>query len=453
MVFPAARRVISVLAPSLPTKLLGMRVLSFVLLALVALACSSTSNQPAPAGDGGVDGGDLDAASPDSADAAPPPHYPAFTPAMAQIVDHKGGVIKSPKIVTVTWSIDPNEAYYQSFGDTITASDFWKTAVSEYGVGQGTSGGHVSIKTPPPSTMQDSDLDAYIATQVTNAPASGWPINDSDTIYMLMLPEQLKLTLGGNTECNSGVGGYHTETISNGNPVVYAIVGLECHTVYGEGVTQFATQVGSHELGEAATDPYPGSMPGYYGYDDAHWAFAPFLSYQYENGDACEFFGDSVASFTKPPFVLQRLWSNLSARTGHNPCVPNTDPYFSVTPLDMVDITIHDQSPASPNRKIVTKGYAMKVGQAASVDFGFYSDGPVPKWTVEAVEGSPVAFSQPSSPTLTMALQGKSGVDGDIGSVYITPNYPSPPQGTLVTLVSHGATAKHYMPFLIMATK
>lgn len=416
-------------------------------------ACSSQSTPAQPKGDGGADADLVDSAAPDAADAAPPAHYPAFTPEMAQLVDHKGGVLAAPKIVTVTWSVDANEAYYQSFGDTIGGTTFWTKSLSEYGVGPATSGGHVSIKTAPPATMTDSDLDSYIAQQVTGAPASGWPVNDSNTIYLLFLPETLKLTLGGNTECNSGVGGYHTDTTSGGADIIYAIVGLECHGVYQQTVTTFATQVASHELGEAATDPHPNSALGFIGFDAAHWAFTEMNLYQIENGDACEFYSDSVAQFTDPPFALQRLWSNLSARSGHNPCVVNPDPYFNVTPLDLVDITIHDQDPTAGglNKKIVTKGYPMKVGQAASVDVGFYSDQPMPMWSIDVIEGTP--FNGPSQSTLTLAVQGDTGADGNIASIYITPQSPSPPQGTLVTVVSKSATAgKHYMPFLVMAT-
>ena len=429
-----------------------MRVLSTVLVASVLFACSSNDPVKPPAGDGGSDASVIDSSVADAADAAPAPHFPAFRPEAAQLLDNKGGVLTDPKIVSVTWSSDPNEAFYQTFTDTIGQSEFWKTAVSEYGVGSAVSGGHVSIKTPPPSTIQDVALDSWVAQQVGNAPANGWPVNDPNTVYLLFLPEALKLTLGGNTECNSGVGGYHTETTANGMSVVYGIVGLECHNVYGTSVTPFATQVGSHELAEAVTDPHPGAGPAFYGYDAAHWAWAELLNHQYENGDACEFFSDSVVSFTKPPYVLQREWSNLSAKSGHNPCVPNPDPYFSVSPLGMVDITIHDQAPSSNYKKIVTKGYSMQVGVQASIDFGFYSDAPVPKWTVQAVEGPIFTGFTPPSPTVTLALQTKSGVDGDVGTLYVTPNFPSPPEGTLVTIISQG-TAKHYAPFLLMVTK
>jgi hypothetical protein len=278
---------------------------------------------------------------------------------------------------------------------------------------------------------------------VASAPSNGWPVNDPQTLYLLYLPETLKLTLGGNTECNQGVGGYHQETMASGSPLVYGIVGLECHTVYQEGVTQFATHVGSHEIVEAVTDPHVATGRGWVGYDPPHWAWAQFEQYANEVGDACEWFHDSTYLSTTPPYWLQRTWSNKSALGGHNPCEPATDTYFNVTPLDLQDITITDQG-----RKIATKGYALQVGVAASVDLGFYSDAALAPWTIDVVEGNPI-FGKPT-PTVTIAVEGKSGQDGDVVTVYLTADYPTPPSGTLLTAVSTG-NGVHYMPFLITA--
>ncbi len=427
-----------------------MRASSALLIASVLFACASNDAVTPLAKDGGADSSIPDASAPDAADAAPAMHYPAFIPAMGQLVDHKGGTLANPKFVTVTWSSDANEGFFQAFTDAIGSSEYWKATTSEYGVGPAVSGGHVSIKTPPPATIQQSDLENWLSQQVSNAPGNGWPANDAFTVYVLYLPESLKLAAGGHPTCDSA-GGYHTSTTANGSELVYAIIDTECHPQWGYPVSTYASFVGSHELVEVVTDPHVSTQAGFVGFDDAHAAWSPFVLYYEENGDSCRFNADSVVSFTSPPYFMQRSWSNASAKAGHNPCSPNPDPYFNVTPLDMVDITIRDRDVFGSIKKKLTKGYPMQVGVQASIDFGFYSDQPLPKWSVQAIEGSPFAFNTPS-PTLTLALQTKSGQDGDIGTLYITPNYASPPAGTLVTLVSLG-TAKHFMPFLIMVTK
>ena len=49
----------------------------------------------------------------------------------------------------------------------------------------------------------------------------------------------------------------------------------------------------SHELAEAATDPYPRSRPAWSGFRDDDLAWEMFQQFQSENGDACEFYRDS----------------------------------------------------------------------------------------------------------------------------------------------------------------
>src|SRR5262249_51168287 len=129
---------------------------------------------------------------------------------------------------------------------------------------------------------------------------------------------------------------YHTETQPtgpdnqpSGPPISYAVM-PRCP---GFGIDTITDAV-SHELAEAASDGLPASAPGYSGFDSNHLAYEIYQSFQDEIGDACEFFEASRYE-EAPPFTfdVQRIWSNQSARAGHNPCVPRIagEAYYNTT--------------------------------------------------------------------------------------------------------------------------
>src|SRR4051812_35730517 len=103
---------------------------------------ASTDNGGAPPSPPATQGGD-DAGPPvDTADAAPPPPpvdhgspsdtYPAFKPDVPQLRDNGGGVLKNPKIVTITWPGDTNADGLEAFGDNIGSTKYWAAVTAEY---------------------------------------------------------------------------------------------------------------------------------------------------------------------------------------------------------------------------------------------------------------------------------------------------------------------------------
>lgn len=70
-------------------------------------------------------------------------------------------------------------------------------------------------------------------------------------------------------------------------------------------------------------------------------------------------------------FLVQRSWSNLSAREGHSPCAPapEAEVYFNAAPR--------------PQR------IALAVGESAAVSVVAYADGPMEPWTLSAANLSP----------------------------------------------------------------
>jgi hypothetical protein len=380
----------------------------------------------------------------------PPEPFPVVKPDIGQIVNHGGALLTSAKLVTVTWTVDQNEAALEDFGDKLVTSSYWKTVVGDY-VGPGTSGpsNHVRIMTAPPATMEVKDFETWFVQQVGNAPGNGWPAWDAQTVYVVYAPTAMKLTAQGVDLCQSRAN-LHGEVDVAGNPhVTYVLIDENCNGSLS--VLDGATSAGSHEILEGVTNPHNFSDTALIGFDASHLAWAMFDGTQDDEiGDACEIYSD--AFFDGPsdlPYKLQRMWSNSSAAAGHSPCVPqSTEPYFNVTAEAMTMLNVVPPGMATP---IMALGYEVPVGSTKTFEVTYYSDAATGYWDTKAFEGN--GITTPSSTYMTLAVAKGAGLNGDKDQITVTVN-SAPPSGNalLVTLVSTaGAHTPHYMPVLIGA--
>ena len=426
----------------------------------LAVACGSTTVEPAPvvaappAADPAPQAPDPMAATPMAPvldHGNPSTTYPAFPPAMGQLRSNGGTVLKNPVIVTITWPNDTRASQLEQLGDTVGAGNYWSTVVSEYGALAAVSGApyHIHMTDAAPASISDTALATLVQTSLAATDGTAWPTPVSgEPIYIIYLPETTDLILQGKSACAQGVGGYHDSTTVNGHAVAYAIV-PSCDTF--DSVTLSA----SHELAEAATDPYPQSRPAWSGFQDNDLAWDMFQQFQSENGDACEFYRDSdaAAGETDVMFTVQRLWSNKSAKAGHNPCVPAAkgEVYFNATPLNLEDISA-DLSALAGDAKgtdiQVTKGFKVAVGATRQIPLGFYSDGPMAAWTIKAVAGG-IAGGHSSSSSVDLTLDVTDGQNGNKAYLSVTVNTAGKTNTELVTIVSTHAGTSHYMPILI----
>jgi hypothetical protein len=423
----------------------------------------SNNGNPPPPPPGDQDAGPTDQ---DAGPPAPPPPdhgapsdtYPAFKPDVGQIVDNGGGVLKSPKIVTVTWPNDTDAPELERFGDEIGQTNYWKAITSEYGVGPGTSGAanHIRMTTPLGASVADSDLDAIVTANATQTAqgsftpdASKWPAPTNDTVYILYIPPSTSLNVQGGDACTIGVGGYHSNTQAG---IVYAIV-PPCAFMG----TRFedTTQSASHELAEAALDPRPQSTPGFTGVDTAHYAWESFQQGQSENGDMCEFYRDSFYTETGDvmgdfKFAVQRQWSNKSIVAGHSPCVPQVGTYFNTTLITPEQVAI-DLSSMGGSTKEKVNGVHIPVGQTKTFEIGFYSDAPMDAWTISAHENNPVLAGQGGKATshFKATIDKTSGKNGEKALVTVQVTAPGRRKGELLVISSQKGAQTHYMPIMI----
>jgi hypothetical protein len=324
-----------------------------------------------------------------------------------------GSVLTSPQVLPVFFSnydIIPQMTQLVEGLPTAKLANgdsYWSASTSEYGVGLLTVLPAVTVSQAAPTT--DTDPVAFLQSQLSTAPFKNIT---SSTILAVFYPASTPLQ-GSCAAMRPGYGGYHDSFRNGSNDQPYAVVS-ECAN-YGP-LTSAADMVSvaiSHEVIEAATDPYPtGNNGAYSGIDNspAGFAMAIFLRGNDENGDMCAVnagFGRGPASF---PFLMQRGWSNKAAMAGNlDPCSPDilpAQPYVGAYPVmpDMVNVT-----------GTMGPGIQIPVGQSKTVEVDLFSFQPTGDFDLLARQASDVI-----PPTLTFSWDKPSGKNGDKVHLTIT---------------------------------
>src|SRR5215469_13624661 len=131
-------------------------------------ACGSDDNAP-PHGDGGAgDVAPADAGAGDEApqDARPDGPYPAPHAALPQVVKGNGPVMSAPKIVAMAFAKDPDLPALQAVVHSLTTdATWWSSASSQYGVGPIASGTVYVVNETAPTTIADSEIQAWLASK------------------------------------------------------------------------------------------------------------------------------------------------------------------------------------------------------------------------------------------------------------------------------------------------
>ena len=158
-----------------------------------------------------------------------------------------------------------------------------------------------------------------------------------------------------------------------GGNVVYAVIPdcqLQSATV---SAADAITTVLSHELVEAATNPYIETAPAWYG------VAAPFLIWELATGglelaDLCEY------PITQPVggaghFAIQRSYSNAAALAGNDPCVPARGVYFNAAVVTTDDVLI--SPPHATNMTLATRGSYIAAGATRQLQLRLFSNAAV----------------------------------------------------------------------------
>jgi hypothetical protein len=369
------------------------------------LLCACNAAPAAAPGDGGspADGLAADLASP----------YPAAFPPVPRVVNDNGGaVLTAPLFVPVFFhNFDATtRVKLLDFLGKVGATDYWKQTTSEYGVGPASVADPVDLSESASGTIASGVIDAWLAAKL-NHDDPAFPAPTDQTIYVLHYPSGVSVTMSNNgttsTSCDA-FGAYHGDLrLDAGHGyqnVAYAVMPTCARFGSRTGLDAF-TASESHELIEAATDPYPRYDPGFSSPDSDHeyWAF---LLGGGEAGDLCAQDPLAFTRFTELPYTVQRSWSNKAALAGHDPCVPALagEVYFNAAPVLADTITLAGQ--------ITLPGVQLAVGQQKSIPIQLWSDGPTSgPWTVMVRDASTL-LGMPAS--LSLRLDRTSGKNGDV---------------------------------------
>ncbi|MFO0591475.1 MAG: hypothetical protein U0441_28255 [Polyangiaceae bacterium] len=301
--------------------------------------------------------------------------YPAPHQAPPKVVTFGGDVMSAPKIQPIFFSND-DPTYVASVTDFVSKigpTKYWAAVTAEYGVGPASSLSPVMLDEAATGTITDADVQAWLGGKL-NADDPAFAAPDQQTIYTIIYPTGLTINEQGALSCQS-FGGYHSNfplDAAHGNQqVAYAVI-PRCPDFGNIHDLDAVTGALSHELIEAATDPFPMTDPAYAQTDNAHIFWVRALGGG-ETGDMCAQDPESFTKFDEMPYVVQRSWSNAAAKNGNDPCQPTKpgDVYFQATPVMTDSITY-----GGGGFSATVKGVKIPLGESRTVDLQLFSDGP-----------------------------------------------------------------------------
>jgi len=325
--------------------------------------------------------------------------YPAPHTAIPVVGKNGGSVAVSPVLVPVTYADDPMRATIDDFTTKIVASTYWGATTGEYGVGAATGAAPVHLTANAPTSTGGVAIDTDLATQLSSANPA-YPVNAPGVIYLLFFPSTTTISDAQTGTACQDYGAYHSWTQVGSAYAAYAVI-PRCSGGPGFPDQDVMTFAASHEIVEAATDPYGG---GYAGSGDAVW---DLISFGGELGDYCEYQPDIFEQPSDLGYLVQRTWSNAAATAGKNPCQPFSTPYFMAAPALPDTTSVNFGGGFSENGKVVK----IATGSSRTIELDLYSDkdtsGP---FTIEAQD---LASLQGSPAELSFTFDNASGVNGE----------------------------------------
>ncbi len=382
---------------------------------------------------------DAGGVSKDAGMTPPPVSDAAFEPAphpdLPQVVSHGGPILASPKVQPIVYAADSSGPATIDFLSALAQSSYWPAVTAEYGVGTLQVLPALTLSSQPPATITAQSLAAEVGSN-TSGVNPPWGLADPSTIYLIVLPSGTIGTLPDGSACCQDFFGYHAEATSDTYTIPFAVSCSCPGAMTGQGQTSFQsrTMAISHELVEAATDPYPGSNPAYTGTENADfiWTFVTGG----EVADMCAFNADEAYTLPGTSYLAQRSWSNLAASEAVNPCVPAPGgAYFNSFPA-LGPITFLGGSTSFP-----TQGLVIPLGQSKTIDVNLFSSAPTRgDWSVRAYTLEQVLGQ--SNSYLSLSLDKSQGANGDVLRLTLTPRSTNPVLGgeAFVLVSQYGAS-------------
>jgi hypothetical protein len=190
---------------------------------------------------------------------------------------HGGPLLTSVQLEAIylgsAWSTNPayqqQRSAFDGFLGHIVNSTYMDMLTSAgYGVGRGTFQGSVVVPVSLGSSLDDSVIQSDIQALITNGSAQS---PTSQQLYIVFVGPNVLVTAGG-ANSRTNFLGYHDDFTGRDHAghiieLHYAVIPYEGGgnaSVYGFSAFDGMTEVSSHEISEAVTDPEPERIPGWY---------------------------------------------------------------------------------------------------------------------------------------------------------------------------------------------
>jgi hypothetical protein len=322
-------------------------------------------------------------------------------PRLPLFADVGGPKLAHPELVFITYAEDfAANPRWLDYSRQLVASSWLDAVGAEYGIGAGSLVAAVVKPGPAPDVIDDVQIVDLVFAGLADG---SLPAPTANTLYMFVFPTRTMVTLGGFASCDD-FAGYHESARRNGVEVVYAVI-ARC----SDPALPFDDARGtviSHELIEAATDPFPVTNPGWQLRDPA----SPWLAMGEEVADLCQR-GDN--SDISQDMISQRSWSNTAAAAEEDPCVPHRygSTYFNVAADTKTLLRIRP----GDHQTVELKGFASK-----DVEGWSFSAEPSEKDAATLTLGA-TTLGPNESTTLDIAVPSSSRV-GSVVRVYAYSN-------------------------------
>ena len=361
--------------------------------------------------------------------------YPAAHTPAPQVANAGGPVLKAPRFVPIFWANDDRqtETSIVDFLNRVGSTEYWKATTSEYGIGMATSTAPVYLTDTIRGQVDGNGIANWLAGKISTGVV---PASDANTIYVLHYPAGVTIYQGNSVSCQD-YGAYHSDyTTRTGASVAYAVI-PRCGSFANMAGVDAITAPESHELIEAATDPYPNSNPSYAQPDDLDFFWQIALGGG-ETGDLCAQEHNAFTKFAELAYGVQRTWSNQAAAAGRDPCVPELpgEVYFNAAPEMPGTVSVN----LGGGQVVKMRGISVPVGQSKTINVDLFSAGPVGPWQVSAQAG---ATATGQSGAITVRLGGTSGRNGDKLQLTITRRAASQYGFDVFTLTSTLGNEQH----------
>jgi hypothetical protein len=392
---------------------------------------ASTDGGPDAGSDALLDGSSSnDAGTDGNSDAGPDAlSYPAFTPAMPQIV--KGGslpVISSPMIVPVYFSGDSLQSALDTELGRWPASPAFQ-ALSEYGIHSASIGTSIVLSETPATTLTAQQVQTWIEGKLDGTHPEFGAVDATtlaSEVFVVYYPPATNVTWYSVPVCqndfNAGV------TLSSGAVANYVVVAecgtppsgaSETDTLAGNAIFGVVSQIASPD---PKLQPYPSNWEFF---DTGHAANATVAVASVQLAGACFLSrftpvgtGLNATSLWLDAGIPQdawmgAVWSNQAAAAYHDPCRPDLPgAYFVSVPVAQDQVQVKLQPYLSP-MVVNGTGVLVPVGTTKTVDVDLLSDGPTSgPWTVSTQILQGAGF--------TFAFDRTTGQNGDVLHLAIT---------------------------------